>query len=245
MSSTTQKIAKDKKGWFVDMMTSTIGRKVLMALTGIFLCLFLIIHLIGNLQLLKNDGGTAFNEYAHFMGSNPLIQTVSILNFTFIILHIVYSIILTRMNMQARPRKYAYSKPAANSNWRSRKMMALGSIILIFLIVHLVYFWGKMKLTHYGLVEEGVLVKKFGTTDQLHLYDLVNAAFSDIIMVVLYVVSMIALAFHLSHGFQSAFQTFGLNHVKYTPLIKTVGYAFAILIPLGYALIPIIMFATK
>lgn len=242
MSSTTQKIAKDKKGWFVDMMTSTIGRKVLMALTGIFLCLFLIVHLIGNLQLLKGDGGTAFNDYAHFMGSNPLIQTVSILNFTFIILHIVYSIILTRMNMQARPRKYAYSKPAANSNWRSRKMMALGSIILIFLIVHLVYFWGKMKLTHVAGLE---LVDKVQGSDTLNLYALVKAAFSDIIMVVLYVVSMIALAFHLSHGFQSAFQTFGLNHVKYTPLIKVLGYAFAILIPLGYALIPIIMFVTK
>jgi succinate dehydrogenase / fumarate reductase cytochrome b subunit len=242
MSSTTQKIAKDKKGWFVDMMTSTIGRKVLMALTGIFLCLFLIVHLIGNLQLLKGDGGTAFNEYAHFMGSNPLIQTVSILNFTFIILHIVYSIVLTRMNMQARPRKYAYSKPAANSNWRSRKMMALGSIILIFLIVHLVYFWGKMKLTHLAGAE---LVNKVQGSETLDLYSLVKAAFSDIIMVVLYVVSMIALAFHLSHGFQSAFQTFGLNHVKYTPLVKTVGYGFAILIPLGYALIPIIMFVTK
>lgn len=242
MSSTTQKIAKNKKGWFVDMMTSTIGRKVLMALTGIFLCLFLIVHLIGNLQLLKGDGGTAFNDYAHFMGSNPLIQTVSVLNFTFIVLHIVYSIILTRMNMQARPRKYAYSKPAANSNWRSRKMMALGSIILIFLIVHLVYFWGKMKLTHVAGLE---LVNKVQGSETLDLYSLVKAAFSDIIMVVLYVVSMIALAFHLSHGFQSAFQTFGLNHVKYTPLIKVLGYAFAILIPLGYALIPIIMFVTK
>lgn len=247
MSSTTQKTAK--KGWFVDMMNSTIGRKALMALTGLFLCLYLIVHLAGNLQLLKNDGGVAFNWYANFMGNNPIIQLISILNFTFIFLHIVYSIVLTRMNMNARPRKYAYKKESANSNWRSRKMMMLGSIILIFLVVHLVYFWGKMKLTHFGMIEEGVLVQKFATAGadghQLHLYHLVYAAFKDLWMVILYVVSMIALAFHLSHGFQSIFQTFGLNHVKYTPFIKKVGYAFAILIPLGYALIPIIIYAQQ
>lgn len=246
MSTTTQATASKKNSWFAQMMASTIGRKVLMALTGLFLCLYLVVHLAGNLQLLVNDRGAAFNWYADFMGTNPIIQTISILNFTFIFLHIIYGITLTIMNRKARPTRYAYSKPDANSNWRSRNMMVLGSIILIFLIVHLVYFWGKMKLTHYGFMEEGVWVQKYSTGDpkdhQLHLYHLVYAAFKDLWMVVLYVASMIALAFHLSHGFQSAFQTFGLNHVKYSPFIKKVGFAYSILIPLGYALIPIIIY---
>ncbi len=246
MSSTTQATAQKKKGWFAQMMASTLGRKVLMALTGLFLCLYLVVHLAGNLQLLADDNGKSFNWYADFMGHNPIIQTISILNFTFIFLHIIYGITLTIMNRKARPTKYAYSKPDANSNWRARNMMVLGSIILIFIIVHLVYFWGKMKLTHYGLVEEGVLVKPFAQDkEQLDLYLLVKAAFADLWMVILYVVSMVALAFHLSHGFQSAFQTFGLNHVKYSPAIKKLGLAFSILIPLGFALIPIIMFVKQ
>lgn len=246
MSTTTQATPQKKKGWFAQMMASTLGRKVLMALTGLFLCLYLVVHLAGNLQLLADDNGKSFNWYADFMGSNPIIQTVSILNFTFIFLHIIYGITLTLMNRKARPTQYAYSKPNANSNWRARNMMVLGSIILIFIIVHLVYFWGKMKLTHYGLVEEGVLVKSFAQDkEQLDLYLLVKAAFADLWMVILYVVSMVALAFHLSHGFQSAFQTFGLNHVKYSPFIKKLGLAFSILIPLGFALIPIIMYVKQ
>ncbi|MDN5202958.1 succinate dehydrogenase cytochrome b subunit [Fulvivirgaceae bacterium BMA10] len=216
--------------WLIDSLTSSLGRKVLMALTGLFLILFLAVHLSGNLQLLKGDEGRQFNIYAEFMTSNPLIKVISIGNFFFILLHIVTSVILNRRNKKARPVGYAVSP--TQSTWASRNMGVLGFLILIFLIIHLKGFWYEMK---FGSVE---------TTDYdaKDLYAVVKAAYSQLWYVAIYVVSMAVLAFHLSHGFQSAFQTFGLNHIKYSPIIKFVGAAFAIVVPALFALIPIWMF---
>jgi succinate dehydrogenase / fumarate reductase cytochrome b subunit len=219
--------------WLIETFTSTLGRKVLMSLTGLFLCLFLVIHLIGNFQLLKNDGGEAFNVYAQFMGHNPLIQTVSIGNFLFILLHVVQSILLTRQNQAARPVQYAYANQS--STWSSRNMGILGSIILLFIVVHLKQFWFEMKFGSVPTVEvEGQMVKD--------LYTMVHAAFHEWWYVAFYVVAQAFLAFHLSHGFASAFQTLGISHAKYTPVINGVGQFFCIAIPAGYALIPIVMF---
>ncbi|MGD1841709.1 MAG: succinate dehydrogenase cytochrome b subunit [Thermonemataceae bacterium] len=225
--------------WVVKTLTSTLGRKLIMALTGAFLSLFLVVHLIGNLQLLKDDGGMAFNIYADFMGHNPLIQTVSILNFTFIILHIITSVILTRLNNKARPVSYAYD--GKSSAWSSRNMGILGTVILIFLVVHLSNFWGKSKLTTF---EAGSYVPyvTYGEATMQNLYDVVAISFQEWWLVALYVVSMIGLAFHLSHGFISMFQTLGLNHSKYNFVIKIVGYEFAILVPAMFAAIPVFMF---
>ncbi|MDJ1504939.1 succinate dehydrogenase cytochrome b subunit [Xanthocytophaga agilis] len=223
--------------WLVNALTSTIGRKVLMALSGLFLIIFLVVHLVGNLQLLKSDGGVAFNTYAKFMGHNPLIQTVSILNFAFILTHIFVSLFLTIRNRKARPQGYAYVNNS--STWSSRNMGILGTIILVFLVVHLVNFWGRMKLTDFGI---GSYVEHDATQDYLDLYTTTKAAFQEWWLVVLYVVSMIALAFHLSHGFQSAFRTLGVNHPKYTPFLKGLGLAFSIIVPAGFAIIPVYMF---
>jgi succinate dehydrogenase / fumarate reductase, cytochrome b subunit len=227
---TTPQTSK-KPNWFMQTLGSTIGRKLLMALTGLFLILFLTIHLIGNLQLLLPDGGKTFNEYAEFMGHNKLIQAVSFGNFFFIVLHIIVSIVLTFQNQGARPVQYAY-KSKTKVTPAARQMMVLGTLILIFIVVHLVNFWGKAKFGEMPKTAEG-----------LHdLYLVTKTAFESPILVGLYVFCMIALAFHLSHGFQSAFQTLGLNHKKYTPFIKTLGAIYSILIPVLYALIPIIMF---
>lgn len=236
----TQTLEK-KKSWYVILLTSTIGRKLLMALTGLFLVLFLTVHLVGNLQLLVSDGGKSFNMYAKFMGHNPLIQTISIGNFIFIILHIVYGIALTMYNRNARPKGYHYNKPDKNSSWTSRSMILLGMIVLLFIVVHLVNFWGKMKLTDFGAVQ-WVETVQYDGVDHLNLYALTKAAFSELWLVILYVVAMIGLGLHLAHGFQSAFQTIGLNHKKYTPIIKFAGAAYSILVPLGFAIIPIYMY---
>jgi succinate dehydrogenase / fumarate reductase cytochrome b subunit len=127
--------------WFLDLFSSTLGRKVVMALTGLFLILFLLIHLIGNLQLLKGDGGHAFNVYADFMSTNPLIQTVSKVNFAFIIFHVIWSILLTRRNRLARgPQGYAVTN-TKSSIWSSRNMGILGTLVLVFIVVHLQNFW--------------------------------------------------------------------------------------------------------
>jgi succinate dehydrogenase / fumarate reductase cytochrome b subunit len=184
---------------------------------------------------LAGDDGDAFNVYAHSMATNPLIRVVSILNFGFILLHVVYSVLLTRHNKKARPVEYAVTKPAENSAWSSRNMGILGTVILIFILVHLRGIWYKLK---------------FGSPDPVTIdgvqydnaYLIVAEAFKDPIYVGFYVVSMAFLAFHLSHGFASAFQTIGLNHKKYSPLIQKIGVGFSILVPVLFALIPIVMY---
>ncbi len=224
--------------WLIETLTSTIGRKVIMSLTGIFLMLFLVVHLIGNLQLITDPSGKAFNLYAHTMGHNPLIQTVSIGNFFFILLHIITSIILSRKNKKARPVGYAKSGASSNSTWTSRNMGALGLIIAIFLLVHLKGFWFESK-------SGGLEMITYGEETVGDLYAVVNTAYSNILYTGFYVICMLVLAFHLTHGFQSAFQTLGLNHKKYTPAIKVVGAIFSIVIPLLFAIIPIVMYASN
>lgn len=221
--------------WFTKLLTSTLGRKLLMALTGLFLILFLVVHLAGNLQLLKDDGGQAFNIYAAFMSENPLIQFVSKGNFALIALHILISLFLTIKNRSARgPQSYAVTI-GASSIWSSRNMGILGTIILVFLVVHLKDFWAQMHFTDMNKVE-------YDGSEYKDLYTLVNLWFHKGWYVGLYVFCMAAVGFHLWHGFASAFQTLGLNHLKYNAVINYVGKAFAIIVPVLYALIPILMY---
>ena len=208
-----------------------------MALTGLFLILFLVVHLIGNLQLLKSDEGEAFNIYAQFMTSNPLIKVISYVNYAFILIHIIWSIILTRRNRRARgPEGYAVNRNS--SHWTSRNMGILGTFIFIFLVIHLRSFWYEM---HWG----GIPTATYAGAEYKNLYAVVDSAYANIWFVVLYVVSMALLAFHLFHGFGSAFQTLGWNHVKYNPIIKVVGVAFAIIVPALFALIPVYMYINQ
>lgn len=221
--------------WFVEMFSSTLGRKLVMALTGLFLITFLLVHLIGNLQLLKNDGGHAFNVYAEFMSTNPLIQTVSKANFALILAHIIVSAILTAKNRKARgPVGYSVGN-SKSSIWSSRNMGILGTTILVFLVIHLQTFWAQM---HWG----GIPVLNYDGKPVRDLYTLCNEWFHVGWYVALYTFSMIAIAFHLWHGFVSAFQTLGLNHLKYNGLIGFVGKAFSIIVPALFALIPILMY---
>ena len=223
-------------GWLTDALKSSLGRKLVMSLTGLFLILFLVGHLVGNTLLFADDGGQSFNEYARFMTSNPVIQVLSITTYVSIILHVIYSIIITRKNRQARPVSYAVSNSGENSLWTSRNMGILGTIVLIFLIIHLKSFWYEMK---FG---EMPMISYDGTDELKDLYSIVAAAFSQWWYVAIYVLAMGGLAFHLSHGFKSAFQTLGLTHKKYTPLIEGVGFWFAIIVPTLFALMPIVMF---
>lgn len=308
------------------ILKSSIAKKWWMALTGLFLCLFLVGHLLGNLQLLIPgiEGKRAFNEYAYFMTHNPFIKVLSYLTYFSILFHAIDGIALTFQNKKARPQNYAYNKPNENSKWYSRSMAILGSIILIFIVTHMANFWGRMHfdtlplhteklytpiqsggtivdtiqvsyMTTAGdyLPVEGHTVKN-GT--EIHedvtkreeminqnlqaynipgtykaeganpkvaegykdLHSLVMAFFGQdksdvgmeanslaIVAVITYVVSMLVLGFHLLHGFSSAFQSLGINHKRYNKLIKGFGQAFAILVPLAFAVIPIIIFLTK
>ena len=221
--------------WFTQALSSTIGRKVVMSLTGLFLITFLIVHASGNALLFKSDGGEAFNLYAQFMTTNPLIKAASYILYTGILLHVIYALILSVYNKSARPVGYAVAHAAENSSWKSRNMGILGTIVLIFLVIHLRSFWYEMKFGEVPTVDyAGVEVRD--------LYSIMLAAFSEWWYVLLYVLAMIGLSFHLAHGFWSAFQTLGLQHKKYSPLIKGAGLIFAIAVPLLFAAMPIYMY---
>lgn len=203
-----------------------------MSLSGLFLCIFLLVHVSGNLQLFNNDGGESFNVYTKFMTSNPLIKAISYITYLTFIVHAVYALLLTLLNQKARKSKYADNRPSANSSWSSRNMGILGTLILIFLVIHMRTFWYEMHFGNIPMVTiDGEEVK--------NLYVIVQEAFAQPWYVALYVISMIGLAFHLYHGFKSAFQTLGFNHSKYNPLIKSIGYIFAFIIPALFAAMPV------
>lgn len=205
---------------------STIGRKLLMALTGLFLLLFLAEHLYGNLLLYKMDGGKAFEEYSAFLVGNIIIRTIEFALFGSILLHAIDGLYLTISNKKARPVGYEVSKQAKNSTWFSRNMGLTGSVILVFLIVHLREFF----FSH-----------RFGTPENSMAVD-VAIAFSHAWYAALYIVSMVLLGSHLNHGFQSAFQTLGVNNHKYSRVIKTAGTAVALIMTVGFASFPIIFY---
>jgi succinate dehydrogenase / fumarate reductase, cytochrome b subunit len=220
--------------WFSKFLSSSIGRKLLMALTGLFLILFLVVHLAGNLQLLKDDEGRAFNVYAHFMTGNPLIKSISYVNFALILVHIFWAVWLSKTNRNARGSE-GYAVTKNSSHWTSRNMGILGTAILLFLVFHLSGFWWRMKNGPINPVT-------YDNVEYKNLFEVVSDAYQLWWYVAIYVVSMALLAFHLWHGFISAFQTLGLNHPKYNPVIKFVGKAFAIVVPLLFAIIPIFMY---
>lgn len=227
--------------WIGRFLTSSIGKKVIMALTGLFLITFLAVHLAGNFQLLIADGGQAFNEYAYFMTHNPVIKFTSYGLYAFILIHAIQGIALWLRNKAARGSQgYAVKvNRVAGASKASIRMGALGTIILVFILLHMYQFWLQMKM---GATE---MVTYEGGEPIKDLYTLVMGAFANPIFVVIYVVSMIVIAFHLFHGFESAFQTLGLNHRKWTPFIKLVGRAYSILVPLGFAIIPVWMYLTQ
>ena len=210
-----------------------------MSLTGLFLILFLVVHLTGNLQLLHHDGGKAFNLYAKFMTSNPLIKTVSYLLYVFILLHAIQGLLIVAKNRAARGSRYLVNT-TKNTSFASRYMGPLGIIILVFIIIHMYQFWLQMKIGATDMVRyEGY------EAEVKDLYALVAVAYKQIGYVIFYVLCMVVIAIHLWHGFQSAFQTLGLNHKKYTPVIQFLGKAYSIIVPLGFAIIPLYFYLFK
>lgn len=229
--------------WFIKLLTSSIGQKLVMSLTGLFLISFLFVHLAGNLQLLAGDDGEAFNTYAYFMTQNPVIKTISYGLYAGILLHAFQGLALWWKNRQARGnQKYAVHvtrgvKGVAST--AAKQMAILGTLILAFLFIHMGDFWWAMK-------REAVPVLTYGDDPikYQNLYLKVVSSFKITWVVIAYMIGLLALAFHLRHGFWSAFQTLGLNHPRWTPLIKAVGLLIAILVPLAYAVIPLYIYFT-
>jgi succinate dehydrogenase / fumarate reductase cytochrome b subunit len=230
-------MATTSKGLF----GSSLSRKYWMAATGLFLCTFLVGHLLGNLQLIfinGEEGRQAFNEYALFMTTFPVIRVLSILTMVSIILHAVDGIMLARQNRSARPVRYVKENQAANASWASRKMALLGFVTLFFIIIHLRSFWWKMK---FGSVP----TYTFDGVEYKDLWTITVTAFEQWWYTAFYVLALIGLALHLSHGASSAFQSLGVNHPKYTPLINKTMTAFAWLIPAGFIAVAVFLFVVQ
>ena len=263
-----------------------------MALTGLFLCTFLVGHLAGNMQLILKtgeEGRRAFNEYAYFMGHNPFIKVLSYVTYFSIIFHAVQGFYLTYQNKKARPQGYAYSKPGANSSLPSRYMAILGTLILVFIVTHMANFWWRAKIKEDIPLHTYIISAKdqMGQSQEQEMYythnlqlipksdeiivknntelfmanfnvkiadgykdlhtvvmDFFNPKKNDMALayLLLYVVSMAVLGFHLWHGFASGFQSLGLNHKRYTPLIHGAGKLFALAVPGLFALITILIY---
>ncbi len=226
-----------------NLLTTSIGRKLLMSVSGLFLILFLFVHLTLNSFLLL-DGvmglqeGQMFNAGVHFMGTNPLIKVIEPLLALGFLVHIVYSLILTFQNMKARgPQRYASGKKTSGVEWASQNMLVLGIVIFSFLVVHIFNFYMKMK--GYIAWEAGeASFPFFGmTATGEDAYTMVHGTFQILPIVLIYIIGSVALAFHLSHGFWSSFQTIGWNNTKWMPRLKVISNVAAIILGGGFSVI--------
>ncbi|SFJ00778.1 succinate dehydrogenase / fumarate reductase cytochrome b subunit [Kaistella treverensis] len=218
--------------------TSTIGRKYAMALSAMFLLLFLIMHLSVNLLSLGGENGP-FNAASYFMGYNPLVQFVmQPILVIGVIFHFVMGFVLEIQNNKARPIKYGTNNRAANSTWMSRNMLITGAVILAFLVLHMYDFWVH-EMTYKYVPGEG------DAADVTRFWGELHAKFAELWRVVLYVISFVLLGLHLAHGFQSSFQSVGARHPKYTPVIKAIGTWYSILIPAGFIFIAVFHYVTQ
>lgn len=215
-------------------MKTSIARKVLMALSGFFLLFFLLQHfLINFLSVISAD---AFNSASHFMGTNPIIQFAlqPVLIFG-VVFHLGMGIWLEMQNNKARAVKYAMNKPGTNASWMSRNMIYTGLMVMLFLGLHFYDFWVP-EIMHKYISAPEVYNEAFEST---RYFGELQHKFEDPIRVALYCLSFVFLALHLLHGFQSAFQSVGFRHNRYTPIIKKLGNIYGIAVPLGFIFIAI------
>jgi len=200
-----------------------------MALTGFFLISFLIVHCSINATIFYDDGGKIFTICAHFMATNPIIRTLEIVLILGFLIHIIQGLLLWRQNKNARPIKYAYDDNSA-SKWYSRSMTLLGTLILLFLVIHTRNFWIPNR------------IHQFNTGEELPLYQMMLSKFRSPIEVIIYLFGCFSLFWHLLHGFKSAFQTLGWNHRRYNGLISFSGTAFSIIVPFILAMMPVAIY---
>jgi succinate dehydrogenase / fumarate reductase cytochrome b subunit len=210
---------------------SSITKKIWMALLGLFLMVFLLIHLGINLCLLRDDGGKWFRDAAHFMGTNYIIKIFEVILFGGFIFHILLGIILQLKNWLSRPVRYKVTNKTPTP-FLSKYMIYTGAIVMTFLIIHLFNFF----FIKFGWVSSPVPAMEGGEPD---FSGVAKHLFSQPAYSIFYIVLIIGLGFHLYHAFQAAFQTLGLYHKTYTPFITGFGIFYAIVIPLGYIIIPL------
>jgi len=217
-----------------ELFTSSVGKKFVMGLTGIFLILFLIVHVGINACIWAMDDGQMFNLAAHFMGATVVMRILEIGLFAGFLLHIIQAYVLENQNR--RKRGVTYQVPMGNkgSKWYSRYMGWLGTFVLLFLVIHIRQFWVPSRFLEMDEVTyNGVAVH--------NLFGLMKDTFSETWVVIVYLVGCLSLSYHLMHGFQSAFRSLGVYNNRYLKLINGIGVGFAIIVPLAFAMMPISM----
>jgi succinate dehydrogenase / fumarate reductase, cytochrome b subunit len=217
--------------------TSSIGRKLVMAITGASLILFLIVHVTVNacmwaIIFVPNDNGEVFNKAAHFLGQTLVPRVLEIGLFLFFVIHIIQGYVLEASNRSKRGTPYAVNYGNRGSTWYSRSMGLLGTLIFLFLIVHIYDFWIPSR---FGGLDPVVYDNK----EYHNLYGEMIKVFQNPFIVVLYILGCISLAYHLAHGFQSSFKTLGVHNKRYNAMLTGIGYAFAIIVSLVFALMPV------
>ncbi|HZH68427.1 MAG TPA: succinate dehydrogenase cytochrome b subunit [Chitinophagales bacterium] len=210
-----------------NFLTSAIGKKFVMGATGLFLIVFLLVHCYANFQVFLPDGRERFGEIAHFLGTNLATRVLEIGLIAFFLLHIIQGIMLEIQNRAKRPVKFAVNPGNKTSRWYSRSMGLLGTLILLFLIIHMVHFWAPNRLS------------QLAGNGEIDLYARMELVFESGWVVLVYTLGCISLGWHLAHGFWSAFHTLGLSSFKYKKMIQTIGYVFAIVISLAFISMPL------
>lgn len=212
-------------------------RKGILALTGLFLCLFLIVHLSANCILLLPEASARemYNGYSTILRESLFIKIVAYFLYLSIILHTVYALIITIKNRKAKPGHYQMNRTSENSTWTSQNMGFIGLLILIFIVIHLVNFWARIKLG----MGEPVGTDASGYVD---VYEVTYSLFQNIYYVIFYTVLMIPLGLHLNHGLKSAFKTLGFYHRKGLKFLATVSLIYAGIISIGFGIIPLIVY---
>ena len=212
-------------------------RKSMIAGTGIFLCIFLIVHLSANCILLlpEDIAREIYNSYSTTLRENPLIKIVAYLLYLSIIFHVVYALLITIENRKSKPQKYTINNTDENSTWTSQNMGLLGTLVLLFIIVHLANFWARIKL---GIGESPGL-DAMGNID---VYEVTYSLFQNIYFVIFYTVLMIPLGLHLFHGLQSGFKTLGFYHKRGLKVLAKVSLIYAAIMAIGFGIIPFIVY---
>lgn len=218
-------------------MNKLFFRKTVIALTGLFLCIFLIVHLSANCILLlpQDIAIDAYNSYSTTLRESPLIKVVAYVLYISIVLHAIYALVVTINNRKAKANKYILNRSKENSTWASQNMGVLGSLILIFIIIHLANFWARIKLG----IGEAVAIDANGNKD---VYEVTYTLFQNIYFVIFYSLMAIPLAYHLHHGLKSAFKTLGFYHKRGLKLLAKVSLVYALIMGIGFGLIPLIVY---
>jgi succinate dehydrogenase / fumarate reductase cytochrome b subunit len=215
-----------------EFFTSSVGKKFVMGLTGVFLILFLVVHVGLNACIWAMDDGQMFNTAAHFMGSTVVMRILEIGLFIGFFIHIIQAYVLEQQNRKKRSVGYEVPMGNSGSKWYSRYMGWLGTFVLLFLVIHIKNFWIPSRF----LDMQEVTYNGIAMHD---LFGLMRDTFTNIWLVLLYVVGCISLAYHLLHGFQSAFRSLGVHNNRYLHLLNAIGISFAIIVPLAFAMMPL------